>query len=899
MNLNVSLKINRFYYWSLPLLFLACLIGVLQQTQAVQAQTLEYDGLDIVFVVDQSGSMQRVDGSNAPNDPLGLRFYGPWYAMYWMGEDRLLVHEDITFRAAVVNFGSPGNVEVWDFGNGRNWQEIDPNSRSAWNPVLNDLTQQIQGDMRDRFLEESLGATSFTDPFEAAKELFDTLPEAEGERRRVVVVLTDGQPSGPIGGPSINLDNHMTALQAFAEQNFPEPDYLVYVISMIDASQSYWDDVEPYWEAITSDPCTSTVCPDPTADRASIVASNDDVGKRFQEILQNLVADFPKPEDLIVVESEVIPGPLVVPPYLKSVDFTFFKTSPLERLVLTDPFGNELEATQANVTIEGADGPIEVVRISNPEPGNWFVATDPPNTDVDITMRQIFAQSRLDSPSQLQTQYLPVSIEYTLLDELGNNLPFYTNPDYRLTVSAVISAGGQTWPVRLREEQGNVYKTDFIPVLAVTHAISVHAESQDLNGTPIVVYDGLIGTFEVDPAVLMPLELPTRMQQYDETEFVFELQTSRGTPIVTEVPVEVNVEVGGEPGGSLSLTDEADGTYRATYSPQQAGTHSIDVEATVTDDEGNEFVLTQESLDDFEVLTTTLLELRLTEPLTTTQEHTELLPWNKNPLVIELELRDEDNDLVDANDVFQGDAAQAIELTMTDEEGNDVSNVLTLTLTAVPGVYRAETEDVNMGSYNIRAEAVSGLQVGYLFDDDPIVDTTIMRIRHPLHVPIAISIVLALVAITAVAYISRKRYLNITAHPCTGRVYLVDYASVPQWQQGLDTYNRNHIVIGGGFPALTRISKMQFDCVSDEDNKNGRVQVKIWIDKAKTPVVDRSLGKKGEVRVGTLNFWLLKDPTAEQLSRDRMGPPEPSIDNAEQNVLDNNSNNDPYRSDWD
>ena len=641
MNPSTSQKIYRFWYLLIPLLFLVTLFGLLQPTNPAQAQSAEYEGLDIVFIIDQSDSMQRISGANPPNDSLGLRFYGPWYAMYWMGEDRLLVHENITFRTSVVNFGSPGNVEVWDFGNGRFWQEIDPASRSAWEPLFDDLTQQIEGDMRNRFLTQSLGATSFTDPFEAAKTLFDDLPEVEGNRRRVIVVLTDGMPSGPIGGASINVDNHMTALQRYAEQNFPEPDYLIYVISMIDAGQAYWDDVEPYWEAITNDPCTNTSCPDPTADRASIVASNDDVGKRFQEILQDLVADFATPEDLIVVESEVIPGPLVVPPYLRSIDFTFFKTSPLERLILTDPAGNEIVATRDNVTIEGEDGPIQVIRITNPEPGNWFVATDPAGTDVDITMRQIFAQSRLSSPLQPQTQYLPISIEYVLLDELGNNLPFYNDPDYRLIVSAVISADGQTWPVQLREQQGNVYQAEFTPVLAASHTIFVHAESQDLNGEPIVVYDGLIGTFTVDPAVLTPLELPTRMQQYDETEFVFELQDSRGFQIVTDVPVSVNVEVGGEPGGSLSLSRETDGTYRETYSPQQAGTHTIDVEALVTDDEGNLFVLTQESLGEFEVVTTNLLELRLTIPLTETQEHTGLLPWNKNPLVVELELRDE------------------------------------------------------------------------------------------------------------------------------------------------------------------------------------------------------------------------------------------------------------------
>lgn len=893
--------ISRLSVCMAPLLLLLLITSWLGQAQQLQAQQTEYEGLDIVFVIDQSDSMQRASGSDAPNDPLGLRFYAPWYAMYWMGEDRLLVHEDITFRMAIVNFGSPGNYEVWDFGNGRYWQEIDPDSRAAWEPVYNDLQQQIQGDMRDRFLVESLGATSFTDPFLAAKDLFDELPEPEGTRRRVIIFLTDGQPSGPIGGPSINLETHMEAVQELATREFPEPDYLIYVISMIDARQSYWDNVEFYWEAITNDPCTRASCPDPKLDRAGIVANNDDVGKRFQEILQTLVQDFPQPENLIVVESEVLPGPLVVPPYLQSVDFTFFKTSPLERLILTDPSGNEVSITQPNVVIEGENGPIEAIRITNPEPGEWFVATDPPNTDVDITMRQIFAKSRLDSPLKPQVQYLPVSIEYTLLDELGNNLPFYTNPDYRLIVNATISANGQTWPVQLREEQGYIYKAEFTPVIAATHVISVHAESQDLNGNPIIVFDNQIGTFDVDPATLATLSLPGQMQQYDETEFIFELQDSRGFPINATIPIDVLVNVTGEPGGTLTLNKQSDGTYQASYIPRQAGEHAASVTATVTDAQGNVYEVAQEDLGTFDVLLTSLVGIYLTEPQVVEQEHTGLWPLNKNPLVVEVTVQDENGNPVDANRLFLHDAASAIKLTLTDEDGNDVSEVLTLTLTAETGVYRAETLNVEMGEYAIRAEAVDGLQVGYLYDNaHKIASTQITRIRHPLHIPILISTILALIAIAAVTYITLKRRHNITKHPCTGRIYLVDYASVPQWQHLLDPHNRNHIVLKGGFPGMTHVSKMEFRCMSEEDNKNGRVQAQVWIDNGKAPVVDRSLGPKSEVKVGNLNFWFLKDPTDEQLTRNRMGTPEPETTTGEKATRDTEVFKDPYRSnDWD
>lgn len=832
------------------------------------AQQVEYEGLDIVFIIDQSGSMQRADGSFIPNDPLGLRFYAPWYAMYWMGESRLLIHQNITFRMAIVNFGT--DAEIWDFGNGRYWQEIAPDSRPLWEPVYNELTNQIEGEMRERFTQESLGATNFLHPFEAAQELFDELPEPPGQRRRVIIVLTDGQPSGPIGGPSISVGQHMAALRQFANANFREPDYRIYIVGMIDAGEVYWDNVEPYWEDITNDPCTRDSCPDPSLNRAGIVASNDEVGRRFQEILQDLVRDFPRPPGLIVVESEVIPGPLVVPPFLKSLDFTFFKSSPAERLILTDANGNEMSITQPNVTIQGADGPIEAIRITNPIPGEWLVATNPPNTDVDITMRQIFATSKLDSPTGPQVQFLPVNIQYTLLDDLGQNLPFYSDSRYRLLVQATIEAGGQSWPIQLTgDAQNYVYQAEFTPIFDVPHTILVRAESQDLNGNPIVVFDDEIGRFNVGPVVLAPLSLPTAVQQYDTISFVFELQDTRGFPVSSSAPINVAVTAGDRPNAPVNLALQPDGTYEASYTLQQSGTYTMAVQATVSDREGNLYEIANEGLGEFEVIPTIRLGLHVIEPVETEQWDTQLWPLNRNPFVLAVEVRNEDNLPVDLTRVFRN-PSQALRVTLTDDRGNALSDLLDLSPTDQAGLYRAETTEIGRGQYNLRVEAVGDLQTGYLYDERHRTQTlSLARIRHPLHIPILLGALLTLLVVSTGSHLAMRRYRSITKHPCTGRLYLVDSASVPLWQHGLDNYNRNHIVIKSGFNPLTRVTKMEILCQSEADNQAGRVQVKVWLDRNKTPTVDRSLGPKSEVKLGKLGFWLLKDPTEEQLSRDR------------------------------
>ncbi|MEW5988741.1 MAG: hypothetical protein AB1791_19100, partial [Chloroflexota bacterium] len=749
------------------------------------AQDESVDGLDVLFIVDQSDSMARLTSGVQPNDPLGLRFYAPWYAMYWMGEDHLLLHPDVTFRLALVSFGS--TAEVWDFGGGRHWQEIDPASRDAWQPTYDNLNQQLQGSLRDDFSQRHLGATNFVEAFEAAKMVFDELASGEGNRQRVIIVLTDGQPS--IEGE--DAAGHMRRLQELAATSFPEPGYRIYVVAMIDYSSDYWAALEPAWEQLTNDPCMAAECPDPSLDRASVVASNDDVGHRFQDILQDLTRNFPKPEGVEVVDEAVVPGPLPVPPYLSSITFTYFKSDPAEHLVLADEQG-PIDLGQGNVFIEGQNGPIEAVRITNPQPGRWQVATDPPGVDVDITMRQIFARSELHSPTGPQVQYIPVSIQYALLDDLNQPLPSYTDPRYRLLVTANIQAGGQSWPIPLMAEPNNVYKAEFTPVLAEPHTIFVHAESQDPDGNPVIVFDQQIGSFNVSAAVLTPLDVPSQVQQYDETTFAFELQDDRGFPITTAAPMEVVVTITGENSEPLTLAPQPDGSYQATYSPQVAGPHTAHVKATVSDSSGANYTVIDADVGQFDVAPTTLVSLALTQPQEAEQTNTGLWPFARTPLVLEVQVVDDAGRSLEASQVFIGDPNQALQVTVTDEERNDQSAALVLASTGQDGLYRAETQALGMGQYDLRVQATGALRQGYLYRTDE-VRTSIARVRHPLHLPIAGSLLALLLALTATIVVVTGRRRRAMLHPCTGRLIIVDADNIRHFDVNLSGYRRNRL----------------------------------------------------------------------------------------------------------
>lgn len=843
------------------------LIGLLLSLPAnshVNAQGGPYEGLDVVFVIDQSESMGRVSGGLEANDPLGLRFYAPWYAMYWMGEDRLLVHPDASFRMALVNFGSNAEPFVFDANsNTPHWVEIAPASRDAWNAISNDLTQKIDA-MREDFSGRDLIQTDFISALSGVRQVFNELPSGDN-RLRVIILLTDGQPSPD------SLSPHMGRVEQIAESYFPEPDYRFYVIGMI-ARDPYWPAVGPYWEEVTNDPCRPpAVCPDERKDRSSQVKTNTEVGKRFQEILQDLTSELEVPDNVIVVDQDIVPGPLTVPPFLKSIQFTYFKSDPGEHLLLTDPAG-PVDLTGGGVKIEGQGGPIEVVFISNPLPGEWSVATDPPGKDVKITMRQIFAVSDLISPQGPQVQYVPVEVKYRLLDDQRNALPSYADQTYRLMVTATIGLDGQTWPIQLNAQANNEYSSEFTPVATGEHTINVRAVSQDSAGNTVVVFDNPIGSFSVSPATLALLDSPAKWSQYKEGVLRFELRDARGFPVVTSAPLQITAQVTGDDASTdIPVLRQQDGTYQALYTPQKTGIHKLHVNAIVSDVSGVEHTVVDEDVLEFNVLPTTLVKVRLVKPMTpdeTKMLDTGLLPNNRNPLVVEAKLVDDNDNTIDPKTIFIQDPAGAIELVVTDADRNDLSELLHLQL-STNGIYRAETDKLGIGEFDLSVKATGALREDYQYADTE--DSVhVVRIRHPMHVPILAGLIALAVLVTTgtSAWLVRRR--NLRQHPCQGKIMIVDMYSSKKFEANLDDYRANRIEIKSKeINPITHVTRIVTTCSTKQDSQARRIHLKVWLDNDKTEAINQSFGQNQEVKLPGYNFWLLKDPSDELYLRDR------------------------------
>jgi hypothetical protein len=536
-------------------------------------------------------------------------------------------------------------------------------------------------------------------------------------------------------------------------------------------------------------------------------------------------------------------------------------------LILTDPKG-PIDLKRQDVSIIGAGGPIEVVQIQNPVPGQWIIATDPPGTDVDITMRQIFARSQLNSPSGLQVQYVPLIINYTLLDETGASLPVYPDPQFRLNVEATVNTGDHSWSLLLTPKPNNVYEASFVPTIAGTYTISVKAKSQDMKNAPVSVFDGVIGSFDVSQVLIKSTNLEPIWPQHQEKELRFQFQDARGFPVSLPGQVDVALTIQGEDSPAQSLIAMPDGTYQGKYTPRQTGAHIVHVIATMKDSSGNLTPLVDGDIGNFDVSPTTLVDLKIVIPKDTRQFDTGLWPFKRNPLLLEVQVTDDKGNALDPSRVFLNAPDNAITVEVKDKKGRDRSQALHLSLTP-QGSYQAETSELGTGEYDI---SISGgdLQPGYVYVGAG-KSIHVSRVIYPPIIPVFSGGFFALAMVASGVTIAVVRWKRSQQHPCKGDLLIVDANSVKKFQDKLDIHNRNRVIFSTkDISSLTHIRRMEVTCLSDQESKDGQVYIKLWLDKDRTPVlIQHPLRRSGEVKVGNYNFWLLKDPDEDQLSKDR------------------------------
>lgn len=155
----------------------------------LSAESTACSNLDVIFLVDQSNSMQG-------NDPTDQREYAVEGLIDLLVDLALDQCPGSFHRIGVISFGT--NVSV-----------VLPFSNIA--PVDLNERQQLREQLKQNIEADSMGATNTWDAFREADRMFDNVgsaPASDVPRKRVIILITDGFPGvGWIPGQGSYLDN--------------------------------------------------------------------------------------------------------------------------------------------------------------------------------------------------------------------------------------------------------------------------------------------------------------------------------------------------------------------------------------------------------------------------------------------------------------------------------------------------------------------------------------------------------------------------------------------------------------------------------------------------------------------------------------------------------------------
>src|SRR5579859_7062251 len=373
------------------LLLLPGLLAPPPADTAPLAQTAQpYDGADIVFLIDQSGSMggkkygSTIEHPNA-NDPDDRRFLVAPAAIDYIAQQRYTYAsmpnhppQPWDAQASVVYFGSNLKQQL-------DYLQITPDSAEQWASVFSPVSAALSAAQ----FTGNLGNTDFRAAFRAAKDRLDLMRQNKpGHRIHAIIVVTDGSPCAepPPHSPSYlkcaDPIEHMTSLKKdvdgfFGGTDNPLSENRLYVIALNDA--------DPYWTGGPGQPAYGPYWRDMVGQRgfAELLASNTDVqaeAQRAMNELSNLLNGL-NPNgterqpgsgntDHGISPTTLVTSTVSVRPYLTQITFILDKVHVSDDVAFRTG-GSAIDLSGAQR--QNSSGLVETIIMNNPPPGRWDV----------------------------------------------------------------------------------------------------------------------------------------------------------------------------------------------------------------------------------------------------------------------------------------------------------------------------------------------------------------------------------------------------------------------------------------------------------------------------------------------------------------------------------------------
>lgn len=301
--------------------------------------------LDIVLVSDQSVSMWDCDGVGS--DPELLRVDAVHLFVNYLGADS----SNQRFRLGLVHFGGEARELA---------------------PLTSISTEAMRGQLAQ--LAADPQPIPWTDPLEAlqlARTMLDTTGQPES--RRIIVLLTDGEPAWPDDAP-LNADLYKALLRGLAQTLATEQTAL-YVVQLTNpntsCNQRMMAEWQPVWQEVVATAGDGAI---QTATRAG------DLLPIYHTIVRDLIVRDTGAiaQSQPLVEAQPLPGQepftvtVAVDAPLTSMTLVILKEQPETQVALFSPLG-AVARSDAAVTVTGDGGKQEVWRLTTPQQGVWQI----------------------------------------------------------------------------------------------------------------------------------------------------------------------------------------------------------------------------------------------------------------------------------------------------------------------------------------------------------------------------------------------------------------------------------------------------------------------------------------------------------------------------------------------
>lgn len=399
---------------------------------------MPFPPLDIVLIIDQSSSMSGY-GDFPPTDPDEWRVEASKYMVSNIAAKRT---PDSIPRFGVVHFGTeaPRDLTV-------------PLTAIESDANLNEISQGIQ--------PLDLNWTSFIAAFQEAVHLFNEGNTFEMNRKAVLIVLTDGEPSDP---RRLTAEQYFKEISELFKENFVANNVDLFIIG-IDAADMSWSNYYEQWRRIL-----------PTENSALFdLQDMDDLARIYNDIVRMLYREIPDVEEVEISEAEEIE--FEIPAYLEWVEFHVFPDTPGLTLSIIRPDGSTVNENDSNVNIDHGDT-YSIFTVIAPEPGTWRYLIQEGRGTIKIYRNMVPVKLRILQPPAkviLGTEK-EIKLEFSRQDDI----PVERHPDYPIQIELSIEGPALPKEALIMEQVGEgLYVVDklFSPTEAGTHKLIIEVEA--------------------------------------------------------------------------------------------------------------------------------------------------------------------------------------------------------------------------------------------------------------------------------------------------------------------------------------------------------------------------------------------------------------------------------------